>query len=214
MNKKLIRLTESDLHKIIKESVKRILNEAEYYDSDGFRFWGDEEYGEPADIRKQLAANPPKIPNFDRNKGYDFYNGKWMDGKDAINARNKDHEAWLKDKREKEEKEKKRKEFFKPYKPLLDELHKLADSCYEALNYEDEEGNLWGAVHSRALDKLRQGAIGMTFIYQAFSGDKHIVENGYKMASEALNELDDEEVNKSKIYDLLQQVKERILDVN
>lgn len=29
MNKKLIRLTESDLHKIIKESVKRILNEEE-----------------------------------------------------------------------------------------------------------------------------------------------------------------------------------------
>lgn len=29
MNKKLIRLTESDLHKIVKESVKRVLNEDE-----------------------------------------------------------------------------------------------------------------------------------------------------------------------------------------
>ena len=30
MNKKLIRLTESDLHKIVKESVERILNEGKY----------------------------------------------------------------------------------------------------------------------------------------------------------------------------------------
>ena len=30
MNKKLIRLTESDLHKIVKESVNRVLNEWEY----------------------------------------------------------------------------------------------------------------------------------------------------------------------------------------
>ena len=30
MNKKLIRLTESDLHRIVKESVNRILREAEY----------------------------------------------------------------------------------------------------------------------------------------------------------------------------------------
>ena len=35
MNKKLIRLTESDLHRIVKESVKRVLSEAKY-DSDFF----------------------------------------------------------------------------------------------------------------------------------------------------------------------------------
>ena len=54
MNKKLIRLTESDLHRIVKESVNRVLNEASFrdliknrpqknekfisdYESDGFR---------------------------------------------------------------------------------------------------------------------------------------------------------------------------------
>lgn len=37
MKKKLIRLTESDIHKIIKESVKRILNETRLdYDVDNF----------------------------------------------------------------------------------------------------------------------------------------------------------------------------------
>jgi hypothetical protein len=34
MNKKLIRLTESDLHKIVKESVNRILNEVSWTDSE------------------------------------------------------------------------------------------------------------------------------------------------------------------------------------
>lgn len=32
MNKKLIRLTESDLHKIVKESVNRVLNESTIFD--------------------------------------------------------------------------------------------------------------------------------------------------------------------------------------
>lgn len=194
MNKKLIRLTESDLHKIVKGSVQRILKEA--------------------DIRKQLEANPSKIPNFDRNKGYEFYKGKWMNGKDAIAARRKDNEDRIKAEKEKKENERKRNEFFAPYMPLIKELHVLADSCYNVLTYEDEEGNLWGAVHSKALDKLRQGAIAMTFIHQAFMGDKHIVEDGYRMANEALKELDDDEVDKPKIYDLLQQVKEMILDTN
>jgi hypothetical protein len=31
MNKKLIRLTESDLHRIVKESVNRIMSDPEYY---------------------------------------------------------------------------------------------------------------------------------------------------------------------------------------
>ncbi len=34
MNKKLIRLTEQDLHKIVKESVNKILNEVRYLDVD------------------------------------------------------------------------------------------------------------------------------------------------------------------------------------
>ena len=34
MNKKLIRLTEQDLHRIVKESIKRVLKEtSDYYDS-------------------------------------------------------------------------------------------------------------------------------------------------------------------------------------
>lgn len=37
MNKKLIRLTESDLHRIVKESVNRVLNES-YYNSSDSRF--------------------------------------------------------------------------------------------------------------------------------------------------------------------------------
>ena len=32
MNKKLIRLTESDIHKIVKESVNRVLNESTIFD--------------------------------------------------------------------------------------------------------------------------------------------------------------------------------------
>ena len=36
MNKKLIRLTENDLHRIVKESVNRLLNEA-HYDAKDYR---------------------------------------------------------------------------------------------------------------------------------------------------------------------------------
>jgi len=50
--KQLIRLTESDLHKIIKESVKRIINE---------------------------AGVVGKIPNFDPNKSYTRINGMYAD---------------------------------------------------------------------------------------------------------------------------------------
>ena len=42
MNKKLIRLTESDLHRIVKESVNRLLNEIgerPWQDTEGYRKW-------------------------------------------------------------------------------------------------------------------------------------------------------------------------------
>ena len=39
MNKQIVRLTESDLHKIVKEAVNRILKEAEY-DIDDDRYYG------------------------------------------------------------------------------------------------------------------------------------------------------------------------------
>ena len=41
MNKKLIRLTESDLHRIVKESVNRVLNEAY---RDPFNFFPDDDF--------------------------------------------------------------------------------------------------------------------------------------------------------------------------
>ena len=41
MNKKLIRLTESDLHRIVKESVNRVLNEAY---KDPFNFFPDDDF--------------------------------------------------------------------------------------------------------------------------------------------------------------------------
>lgn len=37
MNKKLIRLTESDLHRIVKESVKKILKENDEFTPNGYR---------------------------------------------------------------------------------------------------------------------------------------------------------------------------------
>lgn len=40
MNKKLIRLTEADLHRIITESVKRILNENQYNDFEAAKYKG------------------------------------------------------------------------------------------------------------------------------------------------------------------------------
>jgi len=210
MSKKLIRLTESDLHRIVKESVNKILSEAEYTDNGGYRFWNT--FDQPS-LQQQLDAIPPKIPNFDRSQGYDFYKGQWMNGKDAIAAQERDREAWIKDKKEKEERKRKADELLAPYRPLLKELGKLSDACENAITYEDEEGNIWVAINGNALEKLRQGAIAMRFIHQLLKGDKHIVEDGYKMACEALNELGDEEINKPKIYNLLQQVK-KILDEN
>ena len=44
MNKKLIRLTESDLHKIIKASVNNILRESEWYDHHDPDYMGGEEH--------------------------------------------------------------------------------------------------------------------------------------------------------------------------
>lgn len=44
MNKKLIRLTESDLHKIVKESVKRILKESVFSNNEEYEYDYDEMY--------------------------------------------------------------------------------------------------------------------------------------------------------------------------
>jgi len=55
--KQIIRLTESDLHRLVKESVKKIINE----------------YGVVG-----------KIPNFDRNKSYTRMDGEYMDNQKVI----------------------------------------------------------------------------------------------------------------------------------
>ena len=58
MNKKLIRLTESDLHRIVKESLNRVLKESKYedgYDSGQFLCQTQiEMYGEEAARVKQM----------------------------------------------------------------------------------------------------------------------------------------------------------------
>ena len=63
MNKKLIRLTESDLHKVIKESVNRVLNEISidtlqraqdkaFKDFDSMLWLDDEDYDEDLDNKR------------------------------------------------------------------------------------------------------------------------------------------------------------------
>ena len=68
MNKKLIRLTESDLHKVIKESVNRVLNEISidtlqraqdkaFKDFDSMLWLDDEDYDEDLDNKRQRQYN-------------------------------------------------------------------------------------------------------------------------------------------------------------
>lgn len=68
MNKKLIRLTESDLHKVIKESVNRVLNEISintlqraqdkaFKDFDSMLWLDDEDYDENLDNKRQRQYN-------------------------------------------------------------------------------------------------------------------------------------------------------------
>ena len=71
MNKKLIRLTESDLHKVIKESVNRVLNEISidtlqraqdkaFKDFDSMLWLDDEDYDEDLDNKRQRQYNALK----------------------------------------------------------------------------------------------------------------------------------------------------------
>ena len=81
MNKKMIRLTESDLHRIVKESVNRILYVKEEYnpfDNDDFEEWdrtnvspiSDEEYNEI------MRMNPMQNSSYIFNKiGFNKWNG-------------------------------------------------------------------------------------------------------------------------------------------
>ena len=60
MNKKLIRLTESDLHKIVKESVEKILSESEY---DNFFDWVDNSSASPEEIEAASQRHDSRIPS-------------------------------------------------------------------------------------------------------------------------------------------------------
>lgn len=84
MKKKLIRLTESDIHKIIKESVKRILNETRLdYDVDNFSGkWNKPDYDSYIDPEGYLD-NPNKkaqierdLKNIENDYSWDYFDNK------------------------------------------------------------------------------------------------------------------------------------------
>lgn len=60
MNKKLIRLTENDLHKIVKESVEKILSESDY---DNFFDWADNSSASPEEIEAAGQRHDSRIPS-------------------------------------------------------------------------------------------------------------------------------------------------------
>lgn len=93
-----IRLNEYTLKRIIKESVKNIVNEITVL---------------------------TKIPNFDRNEEYEVRNGEWMTRKEAIALDKKEFAEKRKAEQEKKEKDKKFNELLNSYRPLLDELETL-----------------------------------------------------------------------------------------
>lgn len=81
MNKKLIRLTESDLHRIVKESVNKVLNEVWDIDDNGIIDY--DEHGRaknrsyadvhgigrrtPSDVRQSLMTTPHRDPRAETN---------------------------------------------------------------------------------------------------------------------------------------------------
>ena len=82
MAKKIIRLTESDLHKIVKESVNKIIKEiidAEPYEYDGYN--PSDEEKKYYDVLKQYAKMPDGYDE-DLDKGLDY---------DSIDNNNDEH---------------------------------------------------------------------------------------------------------------------------
>lgn len=68
MNKRLIRLTESDLHRIVKESVNKILKE--WWDEDGDWVNDDDgDYGEELDTEGKLTPNKYRHHKY-KKRGY------------------------------------------------------------------------------------------------------------------------------------------------
>lgn len=97
MNKKLIRLTESDLHRIVKESVNRVLNEINtdtaisahkkaQSDLDNMEFsWSDSDAVDKYYKRQRQAD---KFADYAQNKGADYYPygviGWYQDDSDGV----------------------------------------------------------------------------------------------------------------------------------
>ena len=82
MAKKIIKLTEGDLNKIIKESVNNILTEAfsdlyqwEHFDND----FDDEEDDEDEDIEYQDSIDPVTLSDTLETLGWHYYDAKFYD---------------------------------------------------------------------------------------------------------------------------------------
>lgn len=82
MAKKIIKLTEGDLHSIIKESINNILTEAfsdlyqwEHFDND----FDDEEDDEDEDIEYQDSIDPVTLNDTLESLGWHYYNAKFYD---------------------------------------------------------------------------------------------------------------------------------------
>lgn len=74
--KKIIRLTESDLHKIVKESVQRILKEgvpdpSDFLDQDPFYA----NYFDEDGVEYDFEGNPIEEPEFDPDEYYERHHG-------------------------------------------------------------------------------------------------------------------------------------------
>lgn len=80
MNKKLIRLNESDLHRIVKESVEKILSESDY---DNFFDWAKNSNASPEEIEAAGQRHDSRIPSI-----YDDY--------DKLERRQKNNERYRK----------------------------------------------------------------------------------------------------------------------
>ena len=77
--KQRIRLTEGDLHRIIKESVKRVLNEVDGYEKTMLK--ANKRLGDGALGKIGRAFNPKKAQQFDRihNNAEKSYSDAWSD---------------------------------------------------------------------------------------------------------------------------------------
>jgi hypothetical protein len=79
MNKKLIRLTESDLHRIVKESVNRILNEVSWTDSEGITH--DNQHG--GDSKSWDALRKERWNRYFKHNDDGIKNGEGMKNAEA-----------------------------------------------------------------------------------------------------------------------------------